>query len=110
MRERIHAPELSGAAGWLNTAAPLSMRELRGGPALFDFGGSTASGVAQEDGGPQASGLGPRAKGWFTAILQTPPGVGLSPGEGKLVIEIVVRLLGHGQREVRFTLPLEIPT
>jgi hypothetical protein len=30
VRERIHAPELSGAAGWLNTAAPLSVRELRG--------------------------------------------------------------------------------
>ncbi len=37
MRERIHAPELAGAAAWLNTAAPLSMRELRGQIVILDF-------------------------------------------------------------------------
>jgi thiol-disulfide isomerase/thioredoxin len=37
VRERIHAPELAGAAGWLNTAAPLSMRELRGQIVILDF-------------------------------------------------------------------------
>ena len=37
MRERIHAPELSGAAAWLNTAAPLSMKDLRGQVVILDF-------------------------------------------------------------------------
>ena len=37
MRERIHAPELSGASAWLNTAAPLSMKDLRGQVVILDF-------------------------------------------------------------------------
>ncbi len=37
MRERIHAPELSGASAWLNTAAPLSIAELRGQVVILDF-------------------------------------------------------------------------
>ena len=37
MQERIHAPELAGATAWLNTGAPLSMRELRGQIVILDF-------------------------------------------------------------------------
>ena len=37
MQERIHAPELSGATAWLNIAAPLSMRALRGHVVILDF-------------------------------------------------------------------------
>jgi len=41
--------------------------------------------------GPQASGLGPRAKsaGWFTAIIDVPAGVGLAPGDGRILLDIV---------------------
>jgi hypothetical protein len=45
--------------------------------------------------GPQASGLGPRNKervsgaGWFTAIIDSPAGVGLAPGDGKILLNIV---------------------
>jgi DNA-binding beta-propeller fold protein YncE len=35
--EPIHAPELRGAAAWLNTRGPLSLRELRGKVVLLDF-------------------------------------------------------------------------
>jgi len=37
MRERIHAPDLSGATAWLNVERPLSMRELRGQLVILDF-------------------------------------------------------------------------
>ena len=37
MPERIHAPELSGAAAWLNTAAPLALKDLRGQVVILDF-------------------------------------------------------------------------
>ncbi len=37
MRERIHAPELTGASAWLETDRPLSMRELRGQVVVLDF-------------------------------------------------------------------------
>ena len=36
-RERVHAPELDGGMGWLNTDAPLSMAGLRGKIVLLDF-------------------------------------------------------------------------
>jgi DNA-binding beta-propeller fold protein YncE len=35
--EPIHAPELRGAAAWLNTRGPLSLRDLRGKIVLLDF-------------------------------------------------------------------------
>ena len=35
--EPIHAPELRGAAAWLNTRGPLSLRDLRGKVVLLDF-------------------------------------------------------------------------
>ena len=34
---RIHAPELTGATGWFNVAAPLTLRALRGKVVLLDF-------------------------------------------------------------------------
>lgn len=34
---RVRAPELVGAGGWLNTAAPLTLQELRGRIVLLDF-------------------------------------------------------------------------
>ena len=34
---RIAAPELDGGVGWLNTAAPLTLRDLRGKIVLMDF-------------------------------------------------------------------------
>lgn len=37
MRERIHAPELTGASAWLNTDRPLTLRELRGQVVVLDF-------------------------------------------------------------------------
>ena len=37
MGERIHAPELTGAAAWLNTDRPLAIRELRGYVVVLDF-------------------------------------------------------------------------
>ena len=36
-QEPIHAPELDGAAEWLNVAAPLSLAQLRGKVVLLDF-------------------------------------------------------------------------
>jgi sugar lactone lactonase YvrE len=36
-QERIRAPELDRALGWLNTERPLSLRELRGQLVLLDF-------------------------------------------------------------------------
>lgn len=36
-REHIHAPELEGGAGWLNTDAPISLARLRGKIVLLDF-------------------------------------------------------------------------
>ena len=35
--DRIHAPELTGAAGWFNVPAPLTLRALRGKVVLLDF-------------------------------------------------------------------------
>jgi thiol-disulfide isomerase/thioredoxin len=35
--EKVHAPELDGALGWLNVSRPLAMRELRGYVVLLDF-------------------------------------------------------------------------
>ncbi|MFN2549580.1 MAG: thioredoxin-like domain-containing protein [Myxococcales bacterium] len=37
MRERIHAPDLAGAAAWLNVDRPLSIKELRGQVVVLDF-------------------------------------------------------------------------
>jgi DNA-binding beta-propeller fold protein YncE len=37
VRERIHAPELTGATSWLNVAAAPSIRDLRGQLVLLDF-------------------------------------------------------------------------
>src|SRR5688572_8583079 len=34
---RVRAPELEGGAGWLNTAGPLRMKDLRGKIVLLDF-------------------------------------------------------------------------
>ena len=36
-QERIHAPELEGGVGWLNTDRPLTLAELRGKIVLLDF-------------------------------------------------------------------------
>src|SRR2546430_13434607 len=36
-RPRIHAPELSGGRGWLNTDKPLSLSALKGKVVLLDF-------------------------------------------------------------------------
>src|SRR5579871_4413543 len=36
-RERVEAPELAGAGGWINTDEPLSMTRLRGKVVLLDF-------------------------------------------------------------------------
>ena len=46
-------------------------------------------GVVVEEERLQASGFGLRAGGWFTAILHSEPGVGLAPGEGELILELV---------------------
>ena len=35
--ERIHAPELEGGVGWLNTKRPLTLAGLRGKIVLLDF-------------------------------------------------------------------------
>src|SRR2546425_10143991 len=35
--DRIHAPELTGARGWLNTDKPLPLSPLRGKVVLLDF-------------------------------------------------------------------------
>ncbi len=35
--ERVDAPELAGAGGWINTAEPLSLAKLRGKVVLLDF-------------------------------------------------------------------------
>src|SRR5207248_356638 len=35
--ERIPAPELEGGTGWLNTAGPLRLKDLRGKIVLLDF-------------------------------------------------------------------------
>ena len=37
MRERIHAPDLTGATAWLNVERPPSMRDLRGQLVILDF-------------------------------------------------------------------------
>jgi thiol-disulfide isomerase/thioredoxin len=37
VRERIHAPDLTSASAWLNTRAPLSLRDLRGQIVILDF-------------------------------------------------------------------------
>ncbi len=37
MKERVDAPELVGAGGWINTAEPLSLAKLRGRVVLLDF-------------------------------------------------------------------------
>ena len=37
MSDRIHAPELTGAAEWFNVPAPLTLRALRGKVVLLDF-------------------------------------------------------------------------
>jgi thiol-disulfide isomerase/thioredoxin len=34
---RVRAPELTGGAGWLNTAAPLRLKDLRGKIVILDF-------------------------------------------------------------------------
>ncbi len=34
---RVRAPELRGAGGWINTAGPLSLRDLRGRVVVLDF-------------------------------------------------------------------------
>ncbi len=36
-RKRVAAPELSGGTAWLNTARPLSLKDLRGKVVLLDF-------------------------------------------------------------------------
>ena len=36
-RERMRAPELDGGVAWLNTAAPIHLRDLRGKIVLLDF-------------------------------------------------------------------------
>jgi thiol-disulfide isomerase/thioredoxin/sugar lactone lactonase YvrE len=36
-RERVAAPELDGGAGWLNTAGPLRLKDLRGKIVVLDF-------------------------------------------------------------------------
>src|SRR5882724_2823341 len=36
-KPRIHAPELSGGHGWLNTDKPLSLAALKGKVVLLDF-------------------------------------------------------------------------
>src|SRR3712207_3034509 len=36
-RPLVHAPELAGAGGWINTAEPLSLKALRGKVVLLDF-------------------------------------------------------------------------
>ena len=36
-RSRLHAPELTGGEGWLNTAGPLTLAGLRGKVVLLDF-------------------------------------------------------------------------
>jgi thiol-disulfide isomerase/thioredoxin/DNA-binding beta-propeller fold protein YncE len=37
VRERVDAPELAGAGGWINTAEPLSLAKLRGRVVVLDF-------------------------------------------------------------------------
>jgi len=37
VRERIHAPELTGASAWLNASGPISNRDLRGQVVVLDF-------------------------------------------------------------------------
>ncbi|MFN2582759.1 MAG: thioredoxin-like domain-containing protein, partial [Candidatus Dormibacteria bacterium] len=34
---RVHAPELEGSGGWINTAEPLSLTQLRGRAVILDF-------------------------------------------------------------------------
>jgi len=36
-RPKISAPELSGGTAWLNTAKPISLKDLRGKVVLLDF-------------------------------------------------------------------------
>src|SRR5262249_8594518 len=36
-KERLRAPELEGGVGWLNTAGPLRLKDLRGKVVLLDF-------------------------------------------------------------------------
>ncbi len=37
MQDKVKAPELDGAVGWLNTEKPLTLAGLRGKVVLLDF-------------------------------------------------------------------------